>query len=169
MGKIYLAVGDIHGSVEALKTTLELADKYNADKIILLGDIFGANASEMVEMLNPYASKLDIVKGNNDWYFEPENAKFEIYKELYENINGRLTYICHGHKLNDMNLAGYGAKIILQGHLHRPMITLEQGVIRICPGSISVPRYYVKTFSLFDDEKIQILGTNGAVIKEFFY
>lgn len=169
MGKTYLVVADIHGSLDGLKMTLELADLYHADKIIMLGDIFGANLTEMVEMLNPYASKLDIVKGNNDWYVEFEDAKFEAYPELYENINGRLAYLCHGHRLNDMDLASYGAKIVMMGHVHRPFIRLKQGVIWMCPGSIAVPRLCEKSFAILDDSKIKILSVSGEVIDEIAY
>jgi hypothetical protein len=165
--KLFLVAADIHGSLIGLQRTLDLVEEYHADKLILLGDIFGANATEMVEMLNKISNKLDIVKGNNDWYYEPENAKFEIYPELYENINGRLAYLCHGHKLNDMNLAGYGAKIVMMGHVHRPFIRQEQGVIWLCPGSVAVPRGSDKTFALIDDEKIQILSIFGELVDEF--
>lgn len=165
--KKYLIASDIHGSLSALEKTLDLFREYNADKLILLGDIFGSNATEMVEMLNEISSKLDIVKGNNDWYYEPENAKFETYPELYESINGTLSYLCHGHKLNDMNLAGYGAKIIMMGHVHRPFIKLEQGVIWFCPGSIASPRMgSEKSFALISGHKLQILSLEHKVLYE---
>lgn len=165
--KKFLIVSDIHGSLSALEKTLELFKKYQADKLILLGDIFGTNATEMVSMLNEIASKLDIVKGNNDWYFEPEDAKFEIYPELYENINGTLAYLCHGHKLNDMNLAGYGAKIVMMGHVHRPFLRMEQGVVWMCPGSIAAPRMgSEKSYALVLGGKMQILTLEGKVLYE---
>ncbi len=167
--KKFLIASDIHGSLIGLKRTLDLMNEYQADKLILLGDVFGANATEMVNLLNLVAGRLDIVKGNNDWYYEPENAKFKLFGELYENINGRLAYLCHGHKLNDMNLAGYGAKIVMMGHVHRPFIRQEQGVIWMCPGSIAVPRGSDKTFALIDNEKIQILNLDGEVLDELNY
>ena len=74
--KKYLVVADIHGSMLALDETIRLANELLVDKIIILGDTFGAGAKEMIEKLNDIAPKLEIVKGNNDWYYEPENAKF---------------------------------------------------------------------------------------------
>lgn len=168
--KKYLVASDIHGSLIALQRTLDIAKEQNVDKIILLGDIFGANATEMVNLLNDFAQKLDIVKGNNDWYFEPENAKFQIYDKLYENINGRLAYLSHGHRLNDMDLAGYGAKIIMIGHVHRPILQVEQGIIFMCPGSIAVPRGGSdKTYAIIDGEYIRIFNIDGEIIDELKY
>lgn len=168
--RLFLVAADIHGSMSALDTTLDLFDQYKADKLILLGDIFGSDADEMVEKLNRIKDKLLIVRGNNDWYFEPKFAEFDIFETTYENLNGRTAYICHGHRLNDMNLSLYGASVILQGHVHRPFIFKEQGVIRVCPGSIAVPRFgSPKSYAIIDENKIQILSLDGKVIDETAY
>ncbi len=170
MSKKFLIASDLHGSLIALDRVLELMNEHFADKLILLGDIFGTNATEMVEKLNLLANRLTIVKGNNDWYFEPENAKFIIHKEAYENINGRIAYCCHGHKLNDMYLEGYGAKIVMIGHVHRPILQNNNGIIFMCPGSIAVPRFGTsKSYAVIDDKKIQILSNDGDLIDELIF
>lgn len=170
MAKKFLVAADVHGSMIALDNILSLADEHRVDKIILLGDIFGVNASEMVEKLNNVANKLTIVKGNNDWYFEPENAKFKIFEQTYENLNGKLAYICHGHRLNDMALEMYGAKIILQGHIHRPFIEERNGIIRVCPGSIASPRFgSSKCYAIVDEKKISIFDLDGGLVDETLY
>ena len=168
--KKFMIASDLHGSLYGLEKVLFLFEKHKADKLILLGDIFGTDAAEMTQKLNEISGKLTIVKGNNDWYYEPENAKFIFMKDAYENINGVLAYACHGHKLNDMDLAGYGAKIVMMGHVHRPFIRMEQGVIWMCPGSMAVPRGgNPKTFALIDDKKIQILTELGEIVNELDY
>lgn len=168
--KIFIVGADFHGSMTALENFLNLAKEYNADHLILLGDIFGIDSSLMIEKLNTVADKLTIVKGNNDWYFEPENANFELFYDTYINLNGRIAYICHGHRLNDLDLGSYGAHIILQGHVHRPFIFKEQGVIRICPGSLAVPRHGTpKAFAVIDENQIKILDLDGKIINETSY
>ena len=67
----FMVASDLHGSLISLNRVMDLFYEHKADKLILLGDIFGTGASEMVEKLNLVANKLTIVKGNNDWYFEP--------------------------------------------------------------------------------------------------
>lgn len=159
--KRFLIVSDIHGSKLALDEVLNLSNELKVDKIIILGDTFGSDYAEMIEKLNTIAPKLEIIKGNNDWYFEPENAKFKLWETIFVNLNGVLAYACHGHRLDDMNLSKYGVKIIMQGHVHRPFIEKIDGIIRFCPGSIARPRFGSdKSFALVDDKKIQIFNTN---------
>ena len=170
MAQKFLIASDFHGSMVALDRTLELANEHLVDEIILLGDIFGTGADEMVEKLNAVANKLTIVKGNNDWWYEPENARFKFFNETYENINGRVAYLCHGHKLNDMFLEGYGAKIVMIGHVHRPILQNNNGIIFMCPGSLAVPRFGCdKTYALIDEKKIQILTDGGEIVDELYF
>ena len=131
MAKKFMVASDLHGSNIALDKVLSIFEESKADKLILLGDIFGTGAEEMIEKLNNISGKLTIVKGNNDWYYEFENAKFVMLKEAYENINGKIAYLCHGHKLNDMYLEGYGARIVMIGHVHRPILQDNNGIIFI--------------------------------------
>jgi len=165
----FLVASDLHGSMIALDRVISLFEEIKADKLILLGDVFGKDAFEMVDKLNNIANKITIIKGNNDWYFEPENAKFKIFNETYENINGKIAYLCHGHKLNDMFLSGYGAKIVMIGHIHRPILRNEGDIILTCPGSIAVPRFGCdKTYAVIDEKKIQILNDCDEVVDELF-
>ncbi|MBP3582307.1 MAG: YfcE family phosphodiesterase [Clostridia bacterium] len=170
MAKKFMVASDLHGSNIALDKVLAIFEESGADKLILLGDIFGTGAEEMVEKLNQISGKLTIVKGNNDWYFEPENARFVILKEAYENINGKIAYLCHGHKLNDMYLEGYGARIVMIGHVHRPILQDNNGIVFMCPGSMAVPRFGTdKSYAMIDDKKIQILTQDGDLIDEINY
>ena len=168
--KKFLIVADIHGSDLALDETLRIANELFVDKIIILGDTFGSGAAEMVEKLNNVANKLEIVKGNNDWYYEPENAKFSFREHTYIDLNGTLCYACHGHRLDDMNLGKYAAKVIMQGHVHRPFIEKRDGVIRFCPGSIARPRFgSQKSFAIVENKKITIYNTDFEKIDEISF
>lgn len=166
----FMIASDLHGSVIALQKVIDIFKESQADKLILLGDIFGTDADEMVEMLNQISNRLTIVKGNNDWYFEPENAKFTIFNATYENINGKLAYLCHGHKLNDMYLEGYGAKIVMIGHVHRPILRMEKNIVFLCPGSMARPRMGSdKCYAIIDENFIKILTEDGEIYDEMPY
>lgn len=166
----FMIASDLHGSMIALDKVLDIFNESKADKLILLGDIFGSGMDEMVEKLNQISNRLTIVKGNNDWYLEPQNAKFKLFNETYENINGKIAYLCHGHKLNDMFLSGYGAKIVMIGHVHRPILRDDGEVILLCPGSMAVPRFGTdKSYAIIDEKKIQILTQDGELVDECIF
>lgn len=166
----FLVASDIHGSLISFNRVMELFNEHKADKLILLGDVFGAYADEMVEALNGIANRVTIIKGNNDWYFEPENAKFKLFEHTYENINGKVAYLSHGHKLNDSNLAEYGAKIVMFGHFHRPILRKENDIVIFSPGSIAKPRMGAdKCYGIIDDKKIQIFNDNDELYDELEY
>ena len=163
--KKFLVAADFHGSISAFDKVLDLFNELKADKLLLLGDIFGTDAEEMVNKLNKIADKVTVVRGNNDWYYDPLFAEFDIFDQTYENLNGRTAFLCHGHRLNDMNLGLYGAQVILQGHVHIPFIFKEQGVIRICVGSPARPRRGSEPTVVFvDEESIKILNLSGKII-----
>ena len=165
--KCVLIVSDIHASMAGLDKTLELATRFDVDKIVILGDTFGVDADAMVQKLNTVAKKLTIIKGNNDWYYEPENADFMFLEYGFVYLGKVLTYICHGHKLDDMNLEKYGTKVILQGHVHRPFIEKRNGIVRVCPGSISSPRFgSKKSFALYCENKITIYSEDMEIYDE---
>ena len=165
--KSVLIVADIHGSMAGLDKTLELAKRFDVDKIVILGDTFGIDAKEMVQKLNEVSKKLVIIKGNNDWYYEPEDAEFLFMEYGFVYLGKTLAYACHGHRLDDMNLEKYGTRVILQGHIHRPFIESYNGVTRVCPGSIASPRFgSKKSFALYVNGKITIYSEDMEVYDE---
>ncbi len=74
-------ISDIHGNLEALKTTFEDIQKRNVDKIICLGDIImkGVHSKECVQLVR---EKCDIVlRGNCDRHFSQEHENIEQFSE----------------------------------------------------------------------------------------
>lgn len=74
-------ISDIHGNLEALKSTLQDIEKRNIDKIICLGDIIakGIHPKECIKLIK---EKCDIViQGNTDEYFSKEYENLEQLPE----------------------------------------------------------------------------------------
>ena len=163
----FVVASDLHGSMLALERLLDIVTEKRADRLILLGDVFGTNASEMVKKLNTIAYKVVCVKGNNDWYFEPDGADFEIFSQTYYNINGNIAYLSHGHKLNWFNMDDYGAKIIMFGHYHYPILKRDKNLILLCPGSIAFPRNGSgKSYAYIEGDLIQICSIENRTLLE---
>ena len=74
-------ISDIHGNLEALKTTFEDIQKRNVDKIICLGDIImkGVHSKECIKLVK---EKCDIaLRGNCDRHFSQEHENLEQFPE----------------------------------------------------------------------------------------
>ena len=75
-------ISDIHGNLEALKTTLKDIEKRNVDKIICLGDIImkGVHSKECIQLIK---EKCDIVlRGNCDRHFSEDHKDLEKFPEF---------------------------------------------------------------------------------------
>lgn len=74
-------ISDIHGNLEALKSTLEDIKKKNVDKIFCLGDIIakGVHPTECIKLIR---ENCDIViRGNTDEYFSKKHTNIEELDE----------------------------------------------------------------------------------------
>jgi len=74
-------ISDIHGNLEALRTTFKDIEKRNVDKIICLGDIImkGVHSAECIQLVR---QKCDIVlRGNCDRHFSEEHADINNFPE----------------------------------------------------------------------------------------
>ncbi len=70
-------ISDIHGNLEALKSTLQDIEKRNIDKIICLGDTIakGVHPKECLELVKENCEV--VVQGNTDRYFSIEYKNME--------------------------------------------------------------------------------------------
>lgn len=122
-----VVTSDCHGNVETLKTIAKL--HHDADLFIDAGD-----SCLRKEELYPF----ETVRGNCDFYIK---NKYRI-----DSIADISIYTVHGNGLffNDNYLAktarDFGCKIAIHGHTHIPKILEVDGVLIVCPGSVSFPR-----------------------------
>lgn len=75
-------ISDIHGNLEALKSTFKDIENKNVDQIICLGDIIakGIHPKECIEMIRNNCEI--VIQGNCDYYFSKEHK--DIDKESIE-------------------------------------------------------------------------------------
>ena len=103
-----LILSDIHGSALAARQALTFFEKFNCDKIILLGDTLyhgprnplpaGHGPMQVVEALTPYKDRIIAVRGNCDADVDLMMLDFPIENE-YKVIedNGFHLFLSHGH------------------------------------------------------------------------
>ncbi len=104
------------------------------DLVVYAGDLTG---QEVLDWLKTLGEDVIAVKGNMDYLPLPEKKVFEV-----DNVR---FLVVHGHQVRPRgNLdalsemaESVGAKIIVHGHLHKPVIVEHKGVFHINPGTLT--------------------------------
>lgn len=128
-------ISDTHRYVWTIEKTID--KMHDADMIIHLGD----NVQDVFEIEKYFKRKIIYVKGNCDFSSEVPN-------EIIETIEGIKFLITHGHRYEvkyDISrlkerAQEVGADIVLYGHTHVSLISYEDGIWFINPGSPSISR-----------------------------
>lgn len=147
----FLAISDTHGDVDKVVKFIKNNIKEKIEGIFFLGDYVedGEIISKELD-INTY-----IVAGNGDFHSDYPD-------DLLLNINQKKILLTHGHRyklgydLTTLFFRGLelSADLILYGHTHVPLITREEDILIINPGSPSYPRSINKdkTIALIDIE-----------------
>lgn len=131
--KTIVVISDTHGhraGIEKLKPLFA-----ENDYIIHLGD----GASDMRDIVNAYPEKTFVCQGNCDFFSALPEGELEV--------EGVKIFFCHGHKyLRKGRFVRFGGgsraprcKAALYGHTHRALISEENGVLLVNPGSLRYP------------------------------
>lgn len=150
-----LVFSDSHNNPSAMEHILR--KRKHIDAVIFCGD----GHEDIAQMQRKFPDKpFFCVKGNCDWYCD-----FATLQTV--TLCGKKLLITHGHiqyvKQGTDHLVSLGkreaADIILFGHTHRQLTTVEEGILLINPGSIG----YDDSYSLLEiDEK-----TGRMVVTEY--
>jgi len=167
-----LVLTDIHGSSKYLTLALEKFNKFNCEKILLLGDILyhgprndlpdGYNPKEVIKLLNDLKDKIICVRGNCDAEVDEMVLEFPLFptakiKGIKATIN-----LVHGHNLEEALDEGY----IVFGHTH--VNKVDGKMINI--GSVSIPKDSHHTYAILSDNDFISfdLYTDEELIKVVF-
>ena len=130
-----MIVSDTHGKIGNLAEAIDREGK--PDMLIHLGDFEGDD--EAIEAM--CGCELLMVPGNNDFFSA-------LPKEIETEIAGKKVLLTHGHYYYvSLDLAtirreavARGMDIVMFGHIHRPVIEVDDDIMLINPGSLSYPR-----------------------------
>ena len=173
-----LILSDIHGSAIAARQALAFFDKFNCDKIFLLGDTLyhgprnplpaGHGPMGVVDALAPYKERIVAVRGNCDADVDLMMLDMPIEDEYAVVRDSNTTlFLSHGHIFmpecfpadafhtlapNDLELSATSVDAYIYGHTH--IWKLEKnfkGVLLVNPGSTSLPKGgNPPTFALYE-------------------
>lgn len=175
-----IIASDIHGDADCCRALLDVFEKENAEKILILGDILyhgprndlpeGYAPKEVIEMLNKISDKLLCVRGNCDTEVDQMVLNFPVLSDtafVYDGDTEMTLYMSHGHKYSPDSLPPISGKAaFLYGHTHLLGKTVVNGVPCINPGSVSLPKGgNKKTYAVYCGGTIEIKDFDGNVVE----
>ena len=177
-----LIASDIHGDAECCRAMLDAAERENAEKILILGDILyhgprndlpaGYAPKAVIEMLNRSADKLLCVRGNCDTEVDQMVLSFPVLSDtafVYDGDEKLTLFMSHGHKYSPDALPPLPAgTIFLYGHTHVLGKTDRGGIPCVNPGSVSLPKNNnPKTYAIYEGASIEIKTFGGEIIEKY--
>lgn len=171
----YVIASDLHGSNYYANKIVEIYKKENAQKLILLGDIYNHgprnvlpteyNPMEVSKTLNAIKSDLVVIKGNCDSQVDTMISDFDFIESMVIGEGERIFYLTHGHGYNKDNPPKTNFYGVIYGHFHTGFIKKENGVLWVNTGSLSLPKNgTVNSYLLFEDGKIYLKDLTGKII-----
>ena len=173
-----LIASDIHGSAHAARRLARRVDEEAPDRIVLLGDLLYHGPRnplprwyapmEVAETLNGWADRIVAVRGNCDSEVDQMVLDFPCRADyaLIE-ADGHLLHLSHGHvpgsTPDDPPRLEPGSALVT-GHTHVKTLDLHAGVLRVNPGSTSLPKDDVASYAVYEDGMFVLKDLEGGEI-----
>ncbi len=147
-----LIASDIHGSAYWCEKLVDLIEKEQPEKIVLLGDLLYHGPrndlprdyapKRVIPMLGAYAERILAVRGNCEAEVDQMVLPFPCMAEYAVLVcDGVTMFLTHGHHHNVQNLPKLEkGSVFLFGHTHVKMDEMHEGIRCINPGSVSIPK-----------------------------
>lgn len=175
----YIVLSDIHGSLFYMQKIMNIIEKEEVEKVILLGDLYyhgprnslpeQYNPMEVCKLLNSIKDKIYCVKGNCDAEVDEMISEFKFDNHLKIIKNNKTLMFTHGHKYNIDNPIE-NVDVLIYGHYHTGFIKKENNIIYVNAGSVSLPKNDTKnSYLIIDDNKIYLKDLNMEIIDEIEY
>ncbi len=176
-----LIASDIHGSLKYCRQLIERYKEEKCEKLVLLGDVLyhgprndlpeEYNPKGVIALLNEMADEILCVRGNCEAEVDDMVLSFPVLAEYAFFYNkGRMFFLSHGHKLNPQNMPKIKkGDILFNGHTHVSKIEeLENGVIYMNPGSVSIPKENtLRGYMVVEDTAVTHKSLDGEVLGSY--
>lgn len=171
----FLIASDIHGSAYFAQATVDAAKRENADKIILLGDIYNHGPRnplpkdyapmKVAEILNGVKDNLLVVKGNCDSQVDTLISEFDFIENLCLETGGKSVFLTHGHVYNKDDMPKTKFDAVVYGHFHTGFIEKKGATFYVNCGSVSLPKNGTpSSYVLIEDGNLYLKTINGDEI-----
>ena len=158
---------DLHGSLPALSSLLEKAERLNASMLLLGGDLCPPENNLFKIAFSHSTMKILHVRGNCDSAYDFAKAELPL-PPLTQKIQfgERTILLTHGDRYpspHDLGLKK--GDVFISGHTHTPQLhTDAMGIICVNPGSTTFPRNTLgATYGIIDAHSIRILSLKDDI------
>ncbi len=147
-----MIASDLHGSLLYARQMKEAFAREEAARLLLLGDLLyhgprndlppGYDPKGVAALLNSLKDSIFCVRGNCDAEVDQMMLSFPMMAEYAVLFwEGRTLYAIHGHQAGlPESLPLQPGDALLTGHTHVPVLRRENGIFRLNPGSLSIPK-----------------------------
>ena len=173
----FLIASDLHGSAFYAEKLVEVISKENADKCILLGDVYNHGPRNplpnnyapmrVAEVLNGIKEKLIVLKGNCDSAVDTMISEFSFIEEMALVSGDKTVFLTHGHVYNKDNMPRTKFDAVIYGHFHTGFIEKMGDTVVANAGSVSLPKDgTANSYLILDDGKLILKNFAGEIIKQ---
>ena len=158
-----LIASDIHGSAYWCGKLMEVLDREQPEKLILLGDLLYHGPrndlprdyapKRVIEMLSAHAAHIVAVRGNCEAEVDQMVLPFPCMADYSILLDGsRSLYLTHGHLWNPERLPDLPeGTVFLSGHTHVKLDENHNGIRCLNPGSVSIPKDGSHSYIIYED------------------
>ena len=174
-----MIAGDIHGSEYFCKKLCDMFYKFQAQKLLLLGDILyhgprnplprDYDPKGVCRILNPLSDKIICVRGNCDSEVDNMVLDFPVNVDCaYLIYADRTFFATHGHVYNTDNpLPLSRGSVLLHAHTHVPAYSEFENYTYINPGSVSQPKQDTpNSFAIIDGDSVVHYDIDGNIFMQ---
>ena len=154
---------DIHGSAYYCGKLMEVLERENPDRLVLLGDLLYHGPrndlprdycpKKVIPMLSAWKDRILAVRGNCEAEVDQMVLPFPCLADYAMlECDGVRMYLTHGHHANPDNLPDLPeGTVFLSGHTHVKIDKTVGGIRCLNPGSVSIPKDGTHSCMIFEN------------------
>ncbi|MDL2323900.1 phosphodiesterase [Ruminococcaceae bacterium OttesenSCG-928-A16] len=170
-----LIASDLHGSAKYTVALQQLFAQHKPDKLVLLGDLLyhgprnnlpeEYDPKQVIEILNGLKHHILAVRGNCEAEVDQMVLQFPVmadYMVLF--AGGPPIYAMHGHHIEGEWPPLAKGDILLSGHTHIGEEKVVDGIVRLNPGSLALPKDGHHSYMLLQNGRFTRYNLQGQVL-----
>ena len=170
----FVIASDIHGSAYYCGKLMEVVNREQPDKLLLLGDLLYHGPrndlprdyapKQVIPMLSAWKDRIVAVRGNCEAEVDQMVLPFPCMADSAQlEIDGTLFYLTHGHHHSPEHLPDLPAgSVFLSGHTHVKMDEIRNGIHCLNPGSVSIPKDGSHSCMVYENGKFSVILLEDA-------